>query len=416
MFETLFSRASTVAAYQSAPLLEQRIRYLSHSEQCGAPRYTLRAIAANQLNLIAIIGLTAKRPVGELEIQRAAQQWAKPNPRRCGRAASKKKTDAFVNHARRWMKFIGWFDGTEEQESVLRYEIGIYVNWLRRERALSEFTIHSNVAVIARFFDCLDARATALFDVNADMLEAIVTNRFGRRRCSSVTGYHDASCLIRFLRFSEGQGWCAQGIAEALTLPRFRREEAIPKGLNRDEALRLLATTDEDGPANVRDRAILMLLITYGLRSGEVCGLCLEDIHWQSDMLQVRCLKPGRISCYPLSSSAGNAIARYLREVRFAGSHRNVFLTLKAPVRPLNGKSMHALVRRRMKAAGIRAKRTGPHALRHYAAQHLLEHNFSLKQIGDYLGHRSAEATSIYAKVDLDSLRKAVDVNLEGLL
>ena len=117
-----------------------------------------------------------------------------------------------------------------------------------------------------------------------------------------------------------------------------------------------------------------------------------------------------------MSPGAGHAIARYLREVRFAGLHRVVFLTLKVPVRPLNGSSLHALVARRVKAAGISAKRSGPHALRHCAAQFLLDRGFSLKQIGDYLGHRSVEATSIYAKVDFNSLRKVVDIDLEGLI
>ena len=114
MFEKLFFRAATIAAYRSAPLFEERLRYLSHSEQCGAPRYTLRAIAANQLNLVAILNLTADRQVSRDEIEWAAQQWAKPRPHRCGRAASKKAIAAFVNHATRWMSFIGWLDQPEK--------------------------------------------------------------------------------------------------------------------------------------------------------------------------------------------------------------------------------------------------------------------------------------------------------------
>ena len=416
MFEKLFSRAATIAAYRSASLLEERLRYLSHSEQCGAPRYTLRAIATNQLNLVAILNLTADRQISRDEIEWAAQQWAKPRPHRRGRAASKKAIAAFVNHATRWMSFIGWLDQPEKPGPVRHFEIGIYERWMRRERALSEHTIRGNIGVISRFFDCLDARSTDLRSVDANTLEAILTDRLNRRQCSPATRHQDASCLMSFVRFAERRNWCARGIAEAISLPRYRREETIPKGLNRDEALRLLATADGDSPADVRDRAILMLLITYGLRSGEVCGLRLEDIHWQKDMLQVRCPKPGRTSLYPLSPGAGHAIARYLREVRFAGLHRVVFLTLKVPVRPLNGSSMHALVARRMKAAGINAKRSGPHALRHCAAQFLLDRGFSLKQIGDYLGHRSVEATSIYAKVDFNSLRKVVDIDLEGLI
>lgn len=416
MFEKLFSRAATIAAYLSAPLLEERLRYLSHSEQCGAPRFTLRSIAANQLNLIAILDLTADSQVNQVDIEWAARQWARPRPQRCGRAASKKATAMFVNHAKRWMRFIGWLDELDMIDPVEHFEIGIYRAWMLRDRGLSEHTVRNRIGAVSRFFDCLDARATDLCNVDANTVEAILTDRLNRRQCSSATSHSDTGCLIHFLRFAARRNWCVQGIAEAISLPRYRRAETIPKGLDRDEALRLLATADGDSPANVRDRAILLLLITYGLRSGEVCGLRLEDIHWKKDMLQVRCPKPGRTSLFPLSPSVGGAIARYLREARFAGSHRNVFLTLKAPVRPLNGSSLHAIVSRRMKAIGVGTKRLGPHALRHCTAQSLLNSGFSLKQIGDYLGHRCAEATSIYAKVDLNSLRKVVDVDLEGLL
>ena len=414
MFEKLFSRVATIRTYQSAPLLEERLRFLLHNEQYGAPRYTLRAIATNQLNLIAILDLTAARQVSQVEIEWAAKQWGKPRPQRCGKGASKKAIAAFVNNATRWMSFIDLLVQPEVPDRHV--EIDIYENWMRRECGLSEHTIRANVRLISRFFDWLDARAIDLCDIDANTIEAILTDRFNRSQCSRATSHLDASCLMRFLRFAERRFGCKQGLAEAFALPYYRREQTIPKGLNRDEALRLLATTNGDGPTDVRDHAILMLLITYGFRSGEICGLRLEDIHWQSDTLQVRCPKPGRTSLYPLSSSVGYAIARYLRDVRFAASTRIVFLTLKAPMRPLNGSSLYALVARRMQMAGISAKRSGPHALRHCAAQFLLDHDFSLKQIGDYLGHRSPASTSIYTKVNLKLLRQVVDVDLEGLI
>ena len=92
--------------------------------------------------------------------------------------------------------------------------------------------------------------------------------------------------------------------------------ETIPKGLNRDEVIRLLATTEGDRPADIRDRAILMLLITYGLRAGEVRGLQTEDMHSRENMLRVRRPKPGRTHLYPLSQGVRETVTRYLSEVR----------------------------------------------------------------------------------------------------
>ena len=73
------------------------------------------------------------------------------------------------------------------------------------------------------------------------------------------------------------------------------------------------------------------------------------------------------------------------------------------------------MVRRRMDDAGITAERRGTHALRHTAAQHLLDRGVSMKVIGDYLGHRSPRSTKAYARFDLNALREVADFDLEGL-
>ena len=182
--------------------------------------------------------------------------------------------------------------------------------------------------------------------------------------------------------------------------------ETIPKGLNRDEVIHLLATTEGDSPFDIRARAILMLLITYGLRAGEVSGLQLDDLDWQQETLRVRCPKPGRTHLYPLSRGVGQTVLRYLREVRPAQRERRLFVTLKAPIKPLSREVIKGIVSTRLDRLGITGKRRGPHALRHAAAQHLLDQGLSMKAVGDYLGHRSVAATSVYAKVQLNARRE----------
>ena len=221
--------------------------------------------------------------------------------------------------------------------------------------------------------------------------------------------------LRTFFRFAEQQGWCTPGLADGIMPPRRSPGETIPKGLNRDEVIRLLATTEGNRPFDVRARAILMLLITYGLRAGEVSGLRLDDLDWEQEMLRVRCPKPGRTHLYPLSRGVGQTILRYLREVRPVQPERRLFLTLKAPIRPLTREVIKGIVWTRLDGLGITGKRRGPHALRHAAAQHLLDQGLSMKAVGDYLGHRSVAATSVYAKVQLDALREVADIDLEGL-
>ena len=143
-----------------------------------------------------------------------------------------------------------------------------------------------------------------------------------------------------------------------------------------------------------------MLFTTYGLRSGEVAGLQLDDLDWEEETLRVRRSKSGRTHLYPMSRSVGQAIVRYVREVRPARQERNVFLTLCAPFRPLGRCALHQVVSSRMIRLGIVPRHRGPHALRHATAQHLLDQGQSMKVIGDYLGHRNPSSVSVYAKVE----------------
>jgi len=197
--------------------------------------------------------------------------------------------------------------------------------------------------------------------------------------------------------------------------PRFMRDESVPKGLKREDVLRLLATTEGDRPLDKRDRAILMLFISYGLRAGEVGGLRLDDLDWDNEGLRVRCPKPGRTHTYPLSRGVGEAILRYIREVRPSGFGRAVFFTMRAPIRPLDRRALGKMVRDRLVSLGIVGGKRGTHALRHAAAQHLLDQGMSMKVIGDFLGHSDPSSTAIYAKVNLAALREVAALDLEGL-
>lgn len=194
------------------------------------------------------------------------------------------------------------------------------------------------------------------------------------------------------------------------------RGEAIPGGPSWEDVKRLLAATKGSRPADVRARAVLMLLAVYGLRAGEVVGLRLEDFDWEREMLTVQRGKRQRPRIYPLCRAVGDAVLHYLREARPRSARREVFLHVRSPFGPLSCSILGHVVRQPLRALGVTLPHYGPHALRHSCATHLLEQGLSLKEIGDHLGHQSPETTRIYAKVDLVGLRAVGDVDLEGLL
>ncbi len=415
MFEELFTDGTTIGRYHAAPLLDERLRWLEHCAETGARQCTLRRIASCQAQLVHLLNLQAGERVGITSVEAAAEQWSLPDARRRKARARPDARQMFVGHAVRWLRFVDMF---AEEPCLPRHahadEVAIFANWMRSERGWSEATVLGCCSAVDRFFDRLDDCGIALDSVCIEDIDGQIAYwhacGLGRR---SIRCY--AQHLRTFFRFAEDRGWCMAGLADGIMPPRFHPGETIPKGLDRDEVVRLLATTEGDRPADVRDRAILMLLIAYGLRAGEVAGLGLDDLDWTEERLQVRRPKPGRTHHYPLSRGVGQTVLRYIREVRPIRPERALFLTLNAPIRPMTGDTIGLVVRSRACRIGISGKRRGPHALRHGAAQHLLDHGLSMKEVGDYLGHRSVSATAAYAKVQLDTLREVGEIDLAGL-
>ncbi len=157
-----------------------------------------------------------------------------------------------------------------------------------------------------------------------------------------------------------------------------------------------------------------MLLSIYGLRASEVLKLRLEDIDWRNELLHLKRAKTARLQTFPLSLTVGNALLRYIKEVRPICSRREVFLCRQAPYRPLT--SLYFTVNKHMVPLELAIKHHGPHALRHACASHLINEGVSLKEISDLLGHQELETTRIYTHVDLTSLRQIADFDIGDLL
>ena len=411
MFEVLFTRPSAIARYRSAPLLRERLLYLAYCEQIGIKPETLRKIAAHQLDLVRILDLQVNDSSNLHKIEDGVRRWSLLTKRKSRLRVRRR----FFGHAERWMRFMGWLEESEAALHTHTREVTTFATCMSSEYGWSDATIEGCCRMVDRFFVWLDERGVDLASAEITLIDQFIAP-FHARGFGRSTIHLYAWQLRRFFQFAEQQRWCLPGLADGIMPPRRYPGESIPKGLTRDEVIRLLATTEGDRTCDIRARAILMLLITYGLRAGEVSGLQLDDLDWEQEVLRVRCPKPGRTHIYPLSLGVGQTILRYLREVRPIHRERNLFLTLKAPIKPLSRGVIKGIVCTRLDNLGITGKRRGPHALRHAAAQHLLDQGLSMKAVGDYLGHRSVATTSIYAKVQLDALREVAEINLEGLL
>jgi integrase len=179
----------------------------------------------------------------------------------------------------------------------------------------------------------------------------------------------------------------------------------------------VITEADGDSPLQRRNTAILRLLAIYGWRSGEVRRLQVQDVDWASHRIQITRSKSGKRDLFPLEPSVEHALTRYVA-ARPQSDHATLFLTVRAPFRPLSAGALYDIVASRLPATdGDRGRKgRGPHGLRHACARHLIEAGLSFKEVGDHLGHRSPDSTQIYAKVNLAALRLVALEDLGGLL
>jgi integrase len=151
----------------------------------------------------------------------------------------------------------------------------------------------------------------------------------------------------------------------------------------------------------------MVLMMAYGLRGISVAELLLDDLDWQRSQIRIRAQKGGKEVVLPLMDSVGDALIGYLRQRVDKTPFREVFLTVKAPVRPLNSLLISHLVREYMRKAGVAMAGGGARTLRHSWAIRALANDSPIKSIADVLGHRYIDTTFIYAKADLKTLRDA---------
>ena len=231
---------------------------------------TLRKCANDHLNLVRLLKPQEDGRIGVRGIEAAAAIWSQPKGRRCGRAATSKARQRFIGHGIDLLHFLGWVDEAKENHHPHHAEVRAFEGWLRNERGLSDTTTDDYCRAADRFFVWLAGRGSPLDAIQmSDIDDAIATEH--RRGAWNRRTLHDYAQRLRpFLAFAEERGWCRTGLAVGIMAPQFMADETVPKGIKREDVVRLLASVEGDHPVEKRDRAILMLFVAYGLRAGEV--------------------------------------------------------------------------------------------------------------------------------------------------
>ena len=290
-----------------------------------------------------------------------------------------------------------------------------FLQYLCDERGLRPETLHRYAHYLRSFEAYLLRVGTGRFaDISPAILSQFLTER---ARQTGPGGVSACGGVLRvLLRYLHRQGIVAKDLSRAVPRGRTYRHAAIPRAIPWSEVERVLASIDRRAPLGKRDYAMLMLLATYGLRAQEVAALELSAIDWPRSQFHVLGRKAGNSTSYPLATAVGEAIIGYLRDGRPVSDDRHVFLTIKAPFHRLQHFDVSGRAGVYLRRAGIQVPRAGSHTFRHSCVQHLVEADVPFKMIGDYVGHRSEDATLIYAKVALHKLRALTLGDAEGAL
>jgi integrase/recombinase XerD len=276
---------------------------------------------------------------------------------------------------------------------------------LREERGLRPATLLSYRHCLRHLEVYLhEIKASSVIELSPALLSAFVTTRsegWGMSMLSSLCGV-----LRVFLRYLHREKLISQDLGPSVEGPRQYRLSNIPRSISWAEVERMLACVDRRSAVGKRDYAILLLLVTYGLRGREVAALTLDDIDWERERLRVPERKAGHSTAYPLSPIVGEAIVDYLKHGRPPRADRRVFYRVLAPWHPMTAGGVSCRTSYYLHKAGVAVPRPGSHTLRHTCVQRLIDAHFPLKTIGDYVGHRSPESTAIYAKVSVENLRE----------
>jgi site-specific recombinase XerD len=284
-------------------------------------------------------------------------------------------------------------------------ELPGFFEYLRCERGLRPTSLRGYECYLRSFERYLRrVGVTRLVELSPTLIRMFVAERSVGLATASVGLLCGA--LRGFLRYAYRQGVLSSDLSKTVDRPRTYRLSDIPRSISPAEVSEVLACVDRSSARGNRDYAALLLLATYGLRSREIAALTLDHIDWKRERLSVPGRKGGHSTAFPLSGPVGEALVDYLKHGRPQSAEREVFFMAFAPVRPISPTAVSKLATKYLLKAGIQVPRPGSHTLRHSCVQRLVDADFSLKTIGDFVGHRSPKTTEIYTKVAVESLRE----------
>jgi len=277
-----------------------------------------------------------------------------------------------------------------------------YILFLRTERGLSDNTLYSYKNDLNQFHQYLQSKEIKeIENLNEDLLLSFLS--FLKRKYNPRSVMRKVSAVKGLLKFLQREGYIEGGLYEKFETP--TPSKSLPKVLSVEEIESLLSQPDTSNIYGIRDKALLELLYSSGLRISEASNLRIDDIDLEGEFLRCRG-KGQKERIVPLGSIAKKWLKEYISGARLALAKRDTrWLFLRKGGGKLSRVSMWKIVKKYAKMAGIK-KDISPHTLRHSFATHLLEGGADLRSIQEMLGHSSITTTEIYTHISRKHLKE----------
>jgi integrase/recombinase XerC len=289
--------------------------------------------------------------------------------------------------------------------------IDLFCNWLAHEKGYSNHTVTSYRRDLFEFNHLL-SEDTGVEAVTGAEIRNFVVGLHGRNGAATVA--RKLSSLRSYFRFLQRQSLIGTNPVDGITGPRLGK--SIPNFLTVDQVFKLLESPDRSDRFMNRDKAILELLYSTGIRVAELVSADLDDLDLSAGMLRVKG-KGNKERLVPVGGPAIDAITAYQRSERTEIVMKSVGAGKKVDDQALflnnrGGRLTTRSVERFVDKYGQRVRipvPVTPHALRHSFATHLLEMGADLRSVQELLGHASLSTTQKYTHLTLDHLTEIYD-------
>lgn len=283
----------------------------------------------------------------------------------------------------------------------------MYLDFIICHRGLSAITFHQRRKALRDFCSYLTHHHLTLDQIEVkdldDFIKTVALLFPSRTYLSAKT------CALRgYFSYLFSEGILSRDLSHYVESPRIYSDATPPPHFTWSEVMRLCKSINGDDSFALRDKLMMAILCAYGLRSGEIVSLTLDDIDWTHKLLRVQDRKKDNPLVLPLLPIVESALQDYIKKGRPLNSpFREIMLSRNG--KPLSGgKVLTGRLHKLVAHAALKGGR-GCHALRRAVGTHLVEQGCSLDHVALILGHTRMESAKVYLRLSIESLREVAD-------